>query len=99
MPFRYSGKWPVNRSAGFMADIMLNNVLATSSGGVETTANNVLGKDAFLKILIEELRQQNPFRPVDTKDFVAQLAQLRQLEVLEEVRDILTQFLAKGRSV
>ena len=82
-----------------MADIVLNNILTTPSRGVETTANSVLGKDAFLRILIEELRQQNPFRPVDTKDFVAQLAQLRQLEVLEEVRDMLAQILAKGRSV
>lgn len=54
-----------------------------------------LGKDAFLKILIEELRHQDPLQPVDARDFVNQLTALRQLEVMEDVKGLLEQILQK----
>lgn len=39
-----------------------------------------LDKDAFLKILITELTNQDPLEPLKDRDFIAQLAQLSQLE-------------------
>ena len=67
------------------------NLQTVASG----TASASLDRDAFLKILIEELRHQDPFHPVDARDFVTQLAQLRQLEVLEDMKDILSQILQR----
>ncbi len=39
-----------------------------------------LGKDAFLKLLVTELSNQDPLNPMDDRDFIAQLAQLSTLE-------------------
>ena len=36
--------------------------------------DNTLGKDAFLKMLIAQLRHQDPLNPMDGTAFVAQLA-------------------------
>lgn len=39
-----------------------------------------LDKDAFLRLLITQLRNQDPLSPVEDKDFIAQLAQFSSLE-------------------
>jgi len=42
--------------------------------------SNVLGKDDFLKILITQLRNQDPMAPMQDRDFIAQMAQFTALE-------------------
>jgi flagellar basal-body rod modification protein FlgD len=39
-----------------------------------------IGKDAFLKLLVVQLENQDPLNPMDSTEFVAQLAQLSSLE-------------------
>ncbi len=45
-------------------------------------APNQLGKDSFLKLLVTQLRHQDPLDPVKDQDFMAQMAQFTSLEQL-----------------
>jgi flagellar basal-body rod modification protein FlgD len=39
-----------------------------------------LGKDTFMKLLVAQMRQQNPMEPTDDKEMIAQMTQFSQLE-------------------
>jgi len=44
------------------------------------TANNGLGKDTFMKLLVAQMSQQNPLEPTDDKEMIAQMTQFSMLE-------------------
>lgn len=48
---------------------------------------NTLGKDAFLKLLVAQLKYQDPMKPTDSQSFMAQTAQFTQVEKLEEIAE------------
>jgi flagellar basal-body rod modification protein FlgD len=51
------------------------------------TPGGNMGKDEFLKLLVSQLRNQDPLNPSDPKDFAAQLAQFSTLEQLINIGD------------
>jgi flagellar basal-body rod modification protein FlgD len=50
-------------------------------------SNDEIQKDAFLKLLVTQLKSQNPLDPMKDRDFIAQMAQLTSLEKMEKVRE------------
>lgn len=71
---------------------------ATSSSGASsdtasaTAANNQLSKDTFLKLLVAQIKYQNPLDPADGVEFLSQLAQFSELEQLMEIREEIAGF-------
>ena len=50
-----------------------------------TDANSELGQDAFLKLLVAQLKYQDPLNPADGAEFLAQTAQFTMVEKLADL--------------
>lgn len=51
----------------------------------ESTGKTSLGKNDFLKLLVTQMKNQDPINPMDGKEFAAQLAQFNSVEQLINV--------------
>ncbi|WP_096435405.1 flagellar hook assembly protein FlgD [Alteribacter populi] len=59
----------------------------------QSKRNNDLDKDAFLKILMTQLQNQDPMNPMEDKEFIAQMAQFTSVEQVTNINSKLDQFL------
>jgi len=55
--------------------------------GSASTPESSLGKDDFLRLLVAQLRYQDPLDPVADKEFMGQLAQFSALEQITNVAE------------
>ncbi len=62
--------------------------LTTSSG--DASQRTALGQDAFLQLLVTQLRNQDPLSPLQPHEFAAQLAQFSSVEQLSHLNDAVT---------
>lgn len=61
-------------------------------------ASNDLGKDAFLKILITQLSNQDPLDPLKDKDFIAQMAQFSTLEQMTNMNKSIEEMVSMNKA-
>jgi flagellar basal-body rod modification protein FlgD len=72
-------------SAGILAALNQKKTSTDSSG-----TTSALGQDAFLKLLITQLKNQSPLNPQDNSAFVAQLAQFSSLQGIQNLNSTVT---------
>jgi len=62
------------------------SALGGATGGLTSAvADNTLGQDAFLQLLVTQLRYQDPLSPMENEAFIAQLAQFSSLEQMQQL--------------
>jgi len=66
----------------------------TSTAGAANLQASGISEQDFLKILLTQLTQQDPLKPMDNTAFVAQLAQFSQLEQTQQISDGVTNAIA-----
>jgi len=74
------------------------NVNSLGSANTQTmsatkAAENSLGKDAFLEILVTQMKNQNPLEPLKDTEFIGQMAQFSSLEQLTNLNKTMGQFI------
>jgi flagellar basal-body rod modification protein FlgD len=76
---------------------------ATTSDSTSLTSalgnNQGLDKNAFLKLLVAQMKNQDPLKPMDNTDFVAQLAQFSNLEQVMGINTRLDTLTAQGQGL
>lgn len=75
---------------------MIEGILPRAESNTPTTpasAQETLGKDDFLRLLVAQLSAQDPLNPVDSREFTAQLAQFSALEQMTNVNSTLEDLL------
>lgn len=55
----------------------------------QKTKSNDLDKDAFLRLLITQLQNQDPLDPMEDREFIAQMAQFSSLEQMQNLNKTL----------
>jgi flagellar basal-body rod modification protein FlgD len=75
------------------------NVSSSNSVSTQSTAatkptepQNTLGKDAFMRILVTQMKNQNPLEPLKDTEFIGQMAQFSSLEQLTNLNQAMNQF-------
>jgi len=59
---------------------------ATAAGSTSSTgSSDQVNKDMFLKLMVAQLKNQDPMNPTDSSQFLAQTAQFTSLEKLDSV--------------
>ena len=70
-----------------------NSVSTQTMGATKPTEpQNTLGKDAFMRILVTQMKNQNPLEPLKDTEFIGQMAQFSSLEQLTNLNQAMNQF-------
>lgn len=72
-------------------------MLSTYKEAKSKQGSNVLGKDDFLKLLITQLKHQDPTNPMNDTEFVAQMTSFSILEQLTNMKGSLNQLVEQNK--
>lgn len=68
--------------------------MAIDPTSITANATASLRLDDLLQVLLTELTHQDPFKPVDNKDFMSQIAQFASLDTTQQLNQNIVQLLA-----
>ena len=71
---------------------MQNSTNQHKAANSQVGANQELGQDMFLQLMLEQLKYQDPLEPMDNTEFLTQQAQFTQVSSLQSIEQSLTSF-------
>lgn len=77
-----------------LAPTPVSEALAAARTPAVSRGDQSLGQDAFLKLLVAQLRYQDPTNPAEGTEFLSQTASFTQVEKLEEIARATSEMLA-----
>lgn len=69
-----------------VVDGEVQDVTATNESTKKKTSNSALDKEAFLQLLVAQMKYQDPLEPTSNTEYISQLAQFSALEEMQNVR-------------
>lgn len=66
----------------------LPSTKTSTTTAADATGNNSLNEDTFLKLLVAQLKYQDPMNPADSTQFLSQTAQFTQVETLQKMEKL-----------
>ncbi len=69
--------------------MQVNDVSGARNQTTQSVAQKELSGEAFLALLVEQLKNQDPTQPTDPTQFVSQLVQFNQLQQLIQIRQLI----------
>lgn len=79
---------------GVGANSATRNAADSTQTSAPKSAGGALGYDAFLKLLMAQMQNQDPMEPMNSSDYVAQLATFSQVEKTIELKDRVAEMLS-----
>ena len=73
--------------------------VATTSATTSVTRNDQMGTDTFLKLLVAQMKYQDPDNPASASDFMNQTAMFTQVQSLQQIAQQNTQLLTLQRAL
>lgn len=71
----------------------------TTNVYAQQTNGGDLGEDAFLRLLVTQLQNQDPVNPMNSSEFASQLAQFNSVEQMTQVNDNLEQMMLQDEII
>src|SRR5262249_11048390 len=76
----------------------LSSALASSSSSSSSGSTQTLGQNEFLKLMMAQLKNQDPTKPLDPTQFVGQLAQFSTVTGIQNMQSSIDTLVSSMRS-
>ena len=67
--------------------MQISGISATDTSSANAFGTGALGKDDFMRLLVDQLKNQDPLEPAKNEEMLAKLAQFSSIEQMQELND------------